>query len=156
MENAIVGVQDRYFEDFRPGQVLDVGTVKVDESEMLEYARRYDPQAFHVDPAAAKQTIYGGLIASGWFTCSLMMRLFYEQYLPRAASLGSPGIDELRWLRPVRAGDELHVRVTVEDARRSRSKPDRGIVHSFVEVFNQNGEKVMTMRVINLFKCRNP
>ncbi|MBI3914060.1 MAG: MaoC family dehydratase [Chloroflexi bacterium] len=144
----------RYFEDYIPGAVQVFGTVVVEEKEIVEFGRRYDPQEFHTDPAAAKQTAFGGLIASGWHTAALMMRLLVDNYLSSVASLGSPGIDELRWTKPVRPGDTLSVRVTVLDATRSRSKPDRGVLRSLIEVLNQNGEVVMTMRGVNLMLCR--
>jgi len=148
-------VEDRYFEDYVAGSVHEFGPISVEEAEIIEFARRYDPQVFHTDPEAAKLTMYGGLIASGWHTAGLMMRLLVDHYLSHVASLGSPGVDELRWLRPVRPGDELSVRVTVVEARRSSSKPDRGIVRSFVEVINQNREVVMSVKAVN-FLLRRP
>ncbi len=145
---------ERYFEDYEPGCVYELGSIVVDETEMIEFARRFDPQVFHVDPEAAKTTVYGGLIASGWHTSALMMRLFVDHFLASVASLGSPGVDELRWTRPVRPGDVLAVRVTVMEAKRSRSKPDRGIIRSFVEVINGGNETVMTMNAVNFLLCR--
>jgi acyl dehydratase len=150
-----VSVEKRYFEDYVPGSVHEFGSIAVEQNEVITFARRYDPQVFHTDPDLAKSTIYGGLISSGWHTAGLMMRLFAENYLSKVASLGSPGIDELRWKAPVRPGDELSIRVTVLEAKRSRSKPDRGIVRSFIEVINQNREVVMSMKAINLFLCRH-
>ena len=147
-------VDQRYFEDYAPGTVFDCGSIVVDEAEIVAFAARYDPQYFHTDPEAAKRSAFGGLIASGWQTAGLTMRLLVKGYLSSVASLGSPGIDELRWTRPVRPGDVLHVRVTVLEAKRSRSKPDRGIVHSLIEVGNQNGESVMSFKGMNLFLCR--
>jgi acyl dehydratase len=147
-------VDQRYFEDYAPGTVFDCGSILVDEAEIVAFATRYDPQYFHTDPEAAKGSAFGGLIASGWQTAGLTMRLLVKGYLSSVASLGSPGIDELRWTRPVRPGDVLHVRVTVLEAKRSRSKPDRGIVHSLIEVSNQNGESVMSFKGMNLFLCR--
>lgn len=144
----------RYFEDYVPGSVHDLGTVVVSEAEIVEFARRYDPQDFHTDPERARQSIYGGLIASGWHTAALMMRLLVDEFLSPVASLGSPGIDELRWLQPVRPGDRLAVRVRILEARRSQSKPDRGIVRSVIELHNQDGTLVMTMKAINLFLAR--
>ena len=148
-------IDDRFFEDYVPGTVHDCGSVTVAESEVIEFARRYDPQPFHVDPLAARQSPFGGLIASGWHTAALMMRLYVDHYLSHVASLASPGIDELRWLKPVRPGDTLAVRVTVLAANRSRSKPDRGIVHSFAEVLNQHGEVVMSIKAVNFLLCRS-
>ncbi len=143
-----------YFEDYVTGVVHEFCCIDVEESEIIDFGKRYDPQPFHTDPEAAKDSIYGGLIASGWLTSSLMMRLFAERYLSSVASLGSPGVDELRWIRPVRPGDTLSLRVTVLDANRSRSKPDRGIVRSYIEVMNQSDEVVMTMKAVNFLKCR--
>ena len=148
-------IEGRCLEDYVVGSVSEFGSIAVEEAEIIEFARRFDPQVFHTDPEAAKKTIYGGLIASGWHTASMMMRLIVEHYLPGARSLGSPGIDELRWILPVRPGDKLSVRVTVKEANRSRSKPDRGVVRSFVEVLNQNREVVLTMKAINLLLCRD-
>ena len=155
-DEAAVPPSQRYFEDYRVGMVSEFGDVAVTPDEIVEFARRYDPQAIHVDPAAAAQGAFGGLIASGWHTGSMMMRLFAEHYLSKVAALASPGIDELRWVRPVRPGDRLHVRVTVLEANRSRSKPDRGMVRTLVEVLNQNDGVVMSMKPMNLFRCRSP
>lgn len=144
----------RYFEDYPPGAVFEGGAVLVSESDIVEFARRYDPQTMHTDPAAAAHGFFGGLIASGWHTAALMMRLFAAHFLSPASSLASPGIDELRWLRPVRPGDVLSLRVAVTEVRRSQSKPGQGIVRSFVEVLNQDGEAVMTLKPISLIRCR--
>ena len=150
-----VSNENRYFEDYIPGSVHEYGPIAVEEDEVLAFGRRFDPQPFHTDPQAARKSAYGGLIASGWHTAALMMRLFSDHYLSKAASLGSPGVDELRWLRPVRPGDRLRLRVTVMDGtRRSRSKPDRGILRSFIEMRKQDGEVVMTMKALNLLSCR--
>lgn len=145
---------ERYFEDYRVGMVDEFGEVHVTVEEIVEFARRYDPQTMHIDADAAAKGPFGGLIASGWHTAAMIMRLFVENYLSKVATLPSPGIDELRWTRPVRPGDRLLVRVTVTEARRSRSKPDRGVVRSLVEVLNQDGELVMTQRPMNLIRCR--
>ena len=147
-------IDDRYFEDYVDGAVHDFGSIAVKESEVVDFAKRFDPQPFHMNPELAKHSIYGGLIASGWHSASLMMRLFVEHYLSHVASLGSPGVDELRWIKPVRPGDVLSLRVTVSKTSRSRSKPDRGIVNSYVETLNQNGEIVMTMKALNFLLCR--
>src|SRR5438874_9399921 len=136
-------MSERYFEDYPPGAVFEGGTVEVSEAEILEFARRYDPQTMHTDPAAAAHGFFGGLIASGWHTAALMMRLFATNFLSPASSVASPGIDELRWLQPVRPGDVLHLRVTVIEARRSRSRPQEGIVRSLIEVLNKEGAVVM-------------
>ena len=146
--------KDYYFEDYVISSVHECGPIKIDEEEIIEFARRFDPQPFHTDPELAKDSIYSGLIASGWHTASLMMRLIVDNYLSRVASLGSPGVDELRWLLPVRPGDKLSLRITVAEANRSKSRPDRGVVHSFVEVLNQNGEVVMSVKAVNFLLCR--
>jgi len=145
---------DRYFEDYIEGDVHRCGSIAVEENEVISFARRFDPQTFHVDPDGAKLTQFGGLIASGWHTCALTMRLFAEHYLTHVASLASPGLDELRWLKPVRPGDILSVRVTVLKATPSKSKPDRGAVTSLVEVFNQLDEAVMTFKCVNIISRR--
>jgi acyl dehydratase len=149
-------IDDRYFEDYIEGDVHDCGSLVIEADEMLAFAKLYDPQNFHADPEAAKNTPFGGLIASGWLTAGLMMRLYVEHYLTHAASLASPGLDELRWLKPVRPGDQLSVRVTVLKAVPSRSKPDRGAVTSLIEVFNQVGELVMSLKPVNIIARRVP
>lgn len=145
---------DRWFEDYEPGSVHEFGSIQVTEDDILDFGRRFDPQLFHTDREAAAATEYGGLIASGWHTAGMMMRLYSDHYLSTASTLVSPGVDELRWLAPVRPGDELSIRVTVVDARRSRSRPDRGIVRSAVEVLNQRREVVMTVTAINFILVR--
>lgn len=148
-------IDDRHLEDYVPGDVHEFGAALVTEQEIVEFARRYDPQDFHTDAVKAAGSRFGGLIASGWLTCALMMRMFADHYLTRNASLSSPGLDEVRWLAPVRPGDVLHARVTVLEARRSSSKPDRGILRSKIEVLNDRGEVVMTMLAMNLVTCRS-
>ena len=144
----------RYWEDITEGEVVELGSRTLDKERMVAFAREFDPQPFHTDEKAAGESIYGGLIASGWLTGSVLMRLFCDSYLKDLATMGSPGIDELRWPRPVRPGDTLHARLTVLETRESRSKPDRGIVRSLMEVLNQHGEVVMTTRGVNFFKRR--
>ena len=145
---------DRYFEDYQPGAVFTAGTIAVSEAEIIEFAGKFDPQEMHTDPAAAARGHFGGLIASGWHTAALMMRLFTEHFLSPVSSLASPGLDELRWLKPVRPGDALSLRVTILEARRSRSRPQQGVIRSFVEVLNQAGEVVMSLKPISLIRCR--
>jgi acyl dehydratase len=149
-------ISDRYFEDYVEGDVHRFGTIVVEADEVIAFAKRFDPQTMHTDPKAAKSGPFGGLIASGWHTAGLMMRLYVEHYLTHVASLASPGLDELRWLKPVRPGDTLSVRVTVFKTVPSRSKPDRGAVTSFVEVINQTGEVAMTLKVVNIIAKRPP
>lgn len=149
-----VPIDDRYFEDYIPDSVYEYGSITISEQEILEFGSKFDPQPFHTDPEAAGHGPFGGLIASGWHTAGVMMRLFADHYLSRVASLGGPGVDELRWLKPVRPGDSLRIRVTVLEAKRSRSKPDRGLVRSLVEVFDQEGEQVMGLTVMNMLLRR--
>jgi acyl dehydratase len=144
----------RYFEDFKPGEVADLGSHTITRDEIIAFARQFDPQVFHVDEEGAKHTIFGGLIASGWHTGSLVMRLFCDGVIKSAASLGSPGIDEMRWIKPVRPGDTLSLRVTVTECIPSRSKSDRGIVRSLLELFNQRGEAVVSIKGMNLIRRR--
>ena len=150
-----VPAEEWYFEDYVPGSVYEFGSIVVEEEEIIDFATRYDPQVFHTNPDAAQKTIFGGLVASGWHTAAIAMRLLVDHYISHVACLGSPGADELRWLKPVRPGDELSIRVTVLETRRSRSKPDQGIVRSFVEVMNQNREVVMTRKAVGMMLCRN-
>ena len=143
-----------YLEDFAPGQVLESPPRTLDRDEIVAFARQYDPQPFHIDEEAAKRSVFGGLIASGWQTTGIMMRLMWDTFLKDTASLGSPGSDEIRWLRPVRPGDTLRARFTIVDVVPSRSKPDRGIVRTYTEVLNQQGEIVMTHRGLGMFGRR--
>lgn len=147
-------IDNRYFEDYVEGDIHSFGSIEVEADEVITFAQRFDPQSFHTDPEAARLTPFGGIIASGWHTAGLMMRLYVEYYLTHVASLASPGLDELRWLRPVRPGDRLSVRVTVLKAAVSKSKPDRGAVTSLVEVFNQKNESVMSLKVVNIIGRR--
>jgi len=151
-----VPVEDRYLEDYLPGAVFEYGEIPVTEAQIIEFARRFDPQFIHVDLERAVQGPFGGLIASGWHTASMMMRLIVDNFLPQSASLGSPGIDELRWLRPVRPGDVLSIRLTVLEAMRSRSKPNRGVVRTLCEVLNQDRAVVMSLKAMNIIASRRP
>jgi acyl dehydratase len=136
----------RYYEDLSPGQTFELGAVTLTADEVIEFGSRYDPQPFHTDPKAAAGSPFGGLIASGWHTCALAMRLFVDHFLKDTASLGSPGVDELRWVRPVRPGDSLSLSFTVVKARTSDRRPELGIVQSDWTMVNQRGEIVLTMR----------
>ena len=146
----------RYWEDFKVGEVEPIGGKRVDQDEIIAFARQYDPQPFHVDEAAAKQSMYGGLIASGWHTCAMVMRMMCDAYMLQSASVGSPGIDNLKWLKPVRPGDTINARRTTLETRALKSKPDIGIVNNLWEVFNQDGEMVMSMQGYGMFRRRNP
>jgi acyl dehydratase len=143
-----------YFEDYAPGMTRDCGSVSVDQAEIISFARQFDPQPFHVDPVAAADGPFGGLIASGWHTAGLVMRLIVDNYVSPESSLGSAGMDELRWPNPVRPGDTLRVRVTVLEARRSQSKPDRGVLKTLIEAENQHGQPVMRASSINFIRVR--
>ena len=145
-----------YWEDFRVGERVELGSRLVTREEIVEFASKYDPQPFHVDEAQARESMFGGLIASGWHTCALVMRMMCDSYLLKAASLGSPGIDNLKWLKPVRPGDRIRgVRSTLE-VRASKSKPDIGVVKSLWEIFNQHDELVMTMEGYGMFRRHTP
>ena len=148
-------VNQRFFEDYEEGQILQLGPIKVAQEEVIEFARRYDPQFFHTDPERAQASIYGGLIACGWHTASLAMRLLVEGYLSSSSSIGSPGINELRWIQPVFPGDLLEVRLTVLETRISHSSPERGIITSLVEIFNQKDLCVMSCKPVNFFLRRD-
>jgi acyl dehydratase len=136
----------RYLDDFQAGQVTELGEIAVSEEEIVAFARRYDPQPFHVDREAGARSIYGGLIASGWHTASLFMGLLVRGALQDVASLGSGGLDELRWLKPVRPGDKLRGRFTVLSIKPSEKRPDRGTIVGLGELFNQDGERVFFVR----------
>ena len=144
----------RYWEDFRPGEVIELGSRTVSKDSILAFAREFDPQVFHTDEEAARHTVFGGLIASGWHTGSLSMRLFYDGLVRHVVSFGSPGFDELRWIKPVRPGDTLSARLTVLECIPSRSKPDRGVIRALLETRNQHGEVVMSIKAVNLFGRR--
>ncbi len=143
-----------WWEDFQPGTVLESGTVEVTREAIVEFATAYDPQRFHVDEEAARQTIFGGLIASGWMTASLTMRLMCDAYLLDSSSLGSPGIEKLQWHKPVRPGDTLRARITVLEARPMESKPHIGLAKSRMETLNQHGEVVMSMEGWGMYRRR--
>jgi acyl dehydratase len=147
-------MQTRHLEDFHPGETIELGSRSVDHDEIIEFARKYDPQPFHVDEEAGRRSIYGGLIASGWHTVAMLMRLLVDTVASRSASMGSPGIDEIRFLKPVRPGDTLSARMIVLDVVPSRSKADRGHVRASYEVFNQHGDKVMTMIGLGIYGRR--
>jgi acyl dehydratase len=144
----------RYLEDFKPGDKFTTGRVTVTEAMILDFARLYDPQPFHTDAAAAAQTIYGGLIASGFQTLALGFRLVWDTGIIAASSMGSPGFDELRWLKPVKPGDVIHVEGEVVEQTPSRSKPDRGIVRIAYRYINQNAEPVLTFTAMHLLRRR--
>ncbi len=146
----------RYFEDFFEGLTVDLGTGAFTADGIIDFARQFDPQPMHTDPVAAEESIYGGLIASGWLTAATYMRLLVDSVIGQSDSIGSPGIDNLRWLKPVRPGDTLHGRFTVVEAKLSRSRPAWGIVRSRGEMVNQDNEVVMQVEAVNFFGRRPP
>jgi acyl dehydratase len=144
-----------YFEDFPPGKTFEYGDRVMTADEIVEFAREFDPQPFHLDDALARQTMAGGLIASGWHSAALMMRINCDELFLRSASQGSPGIESIDWLKPVRPGDRLKVRLTTVSARETRSRPDLGVVEGRFELINQNGEVAMR-QVASVFIRRRP
>jgi len=146
--------QEWFFEDYHKNTVFEMGPVYVEENELIEFAIRYDPQPMHIDPVASKTGPYKGLIASGWHTCALVMGELVKNFFSPSSSLGSPGIDELQWLKPVRPGDWLTVRATILETKRSHSKPDRGLVRTLVEALNQQQEKVVSFKALNFMLRR--
>jgi len=143
-----------YFEDFEVGKTVDVGSRTVTEEEIIAFATAFDPQPFHIDKDAAEHSIFGGVIASGWHTCSMMMRMMVDGFLRDSSSMGSPGVDEVRWIKPVRGGDTLTVTTTATAKKASVSKPDRGVVSTTWEAKNQHGEIVATVKGMGMFGCR--
>ncbi|OYQ35571.1 acyl dehydratase [Niveispirillum lacus] len=146
---------ERYLEDFTPGMELEFGDRLVTAEEVVAFAREYDPQPFHLDEEAGKATHFGGLVASGWQTAGFMMRMLVDHMLSPKTSLGSPGLDELRWLKPVRPGDRLRVRVRIQEVKRSRSRPEMGTIRQTTEVLNQKDEVVMSTISIGMVRARS-
>jgi acyl dehydratase len=144
----------RHWEDFPVGLVLAFGEAPVRREEVIEFASRFDPQPFHLDDAAARDSLFGGLCASGWHTCSIAMRLMVDHVLRHSSSLGAPGVDELRWLRPVFPGDVLSMRFEVLDKRPMATRPAVGLVHGHWQMFNQRGEAVLSMKSWGMFGRR--
>ena len=147
-------LKERFFEDFEPGESFEFGEIHVSEEDIIEFAKNYDPQSFHIDPVAAKKSIYGSVIASGWHTGSMMMRCLVDHFVSEN-SMGSPGIENLRWPHPVRGGDILRAKVTITSARRSRSKPDRGILVNHSALYNQDDVMVMEITSSSFILCRD-
>jgi acyl dehydratase len=147
----------QFYEDMVVGQIDRFGTYQVARDEVIAFASRYDPQPFHLDDAAAAQTHFGRLSASGWHTCAMAMAMIVERHKANGhQGLGSPGVDELRWLLPVYPGDTLSVETQLLEKRRSRTKPDRGIFHTATRVFNQDGVVVMSMTSRAMVRTRDP
>ncbi len=135
-----------YFDDFRPGPFGEFGPQSLTREEIVGFAAEFDPQPMHLDEAAARETFLGGLSASGWHTCGLMMRMMCDNFLLNSASMGANAIEEVKWMRPVRPGDRLTLRATVLDKRASKSRPDMGFVNFLFEMINQDGVCVMQLR----------
>ncbi|MGF6443773.1 MaoC family dehydratase [Paraburkholderia youngii] len=144
------------FEDMEVGTSHEIGKHTFTREEIVEFARKFDPQPFHLDEAAAAESPFRGLVASGWHTCSVMMGMLVRKVLADSTSMGSPGIDEIRWLKPVRVGDTITMMNVIVDKRVSQSKPDRGIVSTRWEGINQHGDTVITVRSNGMFGLRNP
>jgi acyl dehydratase len=153
---TLKGKPKYYWEDFKVGDTAPIGERMVDKDEVIAFAKAYDPQPFHIDEDAAKESIFGCLIASGWHTVSMVMRMTVDSYLRDSASLGSPGVDSVRWLKPVRPGDTIRATRKVLETRASKSRPDMGVVKTRWEVFNQDDEPVMTMEGYGMFQRREP
>jgi acyl dehydratase len=143
-----------YFEDFIPGSVIPLGQRTVTEEEIIHFAQQFDPQSFHVDKDAAKASIFGGVIASGWHTCSMIMRMVVDGFIADSSSMGSPGVDEVRWILPVRPGDTLTVSAETVSVKPSTSKPDRGVVNTVWKAVNQDGQLVCTIKGMGMFGRR--
>ena len=144
-----------YFEDFVPGAVTTYGPRTVTREEIIAFAAEFDPQPMHLDEEAAKKTMLGGLSASGWHSCAIMMRLLCDGLILHSSSMGAPGVDEMKWLKPVRPGDSLSVRLTVLDKREPKSRPDMGFVQVRCEMLNQHGEVVLEANYPGMFGKRN-
>ena len=145
-----------HWEDLQPGQVLDLGSISPTKKEILAFAQQFDPQYFHLDEEAAKASVFGGLCASGWHTCSMAMRLMVTNFLQQSTSLGSPGLENVKWLKPVFPGDVLHLQHQIVESRPMRSRPDVGLVRTNWDMSNQKGEPVLHMEGWGMFRRRHP
>ena len=143
-----------FFEDFIPGKVIELGNRKVSEEEIISFATQFDPQSFHIDKEAAADSIFGGVIASGWHTCGMIMRMVVDGFLKDSSSMGSPGVDEIRWILPVRPGDTLTITAETLESRPSTSKPDRGVLITMWRATNQEGKLVCTIKGMGMFGRR--
>ena len=145
-----------HYEDFREGQSFDLGTYHVTREEIIAFATEFDPQPFHLDDAAAKSSVLGGLCASGWHSCAILMRMMCNGYLGRAAGMGSNGLDEVKWLKPVYAGETLSGAMTVLSRRVSAKRPEMGILKCRWDLFNTAGERKMEQTGVNFMRVRQP
>ncbi len=151
----IMTTERLHFEDFPVGAVVPFGDALVRRAELIEFAAEFEPQALHMDDEAAEETPLGGLSASGWHTCCMMMRKMCDGFLLNSTSLGSPGIEDVKWMKPVRPGDRLHFRYTVLEARASNSRPDVGLVKFLFEALNAEDVLVMSMATVIMFRRRS-
>jgi acyl dehydratase len=145
-----------HWEDFIPGRIFTYGPRRITREEILDFAREFDPQPFHIDDEAARHTMLGGLCASGWHSCSIAMRMMADAFLVNSTSMGSPGVEEVRWLLPIRPDDDLNLRVTVLATRTSNSRPDMGFVTFELALFNVSGKCAMTIKAPLMFSRRSP
>ena len=155
IQSAAVVIEMKYFEDYQVGRTFEFAPFSVSEREIVDFARQFDAQPFHVDIDAAKQSHFGGIIASGFHTCALAMRSLVDNGFFSSGGMGSPGLDEIRWRQPVRAGQRLRVRTTILEAKRSTSKPERGLVRHSVELLNDQGQVVMSYIAMSMFPTRS-
>jgi acyl dehydratase len=151
---SFVPYQQRYLEDYTPNEVAEFGDYLVTEEEIVTFAKQYDPQIFHLDKEAAKASSFGGLVGSGWMTTGIMMRLMVLYFIPPCSSMGSPGVDEVRWLMPVFPGDRLSIRITVLTVTPSKTKPDRGVITFLTETLNQQKQVVMRVKGLGMNRTR--
>ena len=145
-----------YWEDLQPGSVRELGSVTPTAQEIKAFAAQFDPQPFHLDEEAGRQSVFGALCASGWHTCALAMRLTVDNFLRESSSMGSPGLENLRWMKPVFPGDTLSLKHRITESRPLNSRPDVGLVRSVWELFNQHGEQVLHMEGYGMFRRRTP
>ncbi|KQT12490.1 MaoC family dehydratase [Ramlibacter sp. Leaf400] len=145
-----------YWEDLQPGSVRDLGSITPTEDEIREFAAKFDPQPFHLDAEAGRASVFGGLCASGWHTCAMAMRLTVDNFLRESSSMGSPGLENLRWMKPVFPGDTLWLKHRITESRPLNSRPDLGLVRSVWEMSNQRGEQVLHMEGYGMFRRRTP
>ena len=145
-----------YWEDLLPGSERDLGTITPTREEIIAFASQFDPQPFHLDDVAAKASVFGSLCASGWHTCAMAMRLMVTNFLHQSSSLGSPGLENLQWKKPVLPNDTLHLKHKIIDSRPMRSKPDVGLVRTEWHMHNQHGDLVLFMEGWSMFRRRHP
>jgi acyl dehydratase len=145
-----------FWEDLSVGGTIEIGSITVERDEVIEFASKYDPQPFHLDDAAAAKSMFGKLSASGWHTCAMAMGLMARNFLLQSSSLGSPGLEQLKWLKPVYPGDTLTLRQRIIESRPMKSRPDVGLTRTIWEMFNQHGEQVLLMDGYAMFRRRTP